>query len=101
MFAVHPGDDGVFYLSGDLDIVAAQHFETSVQSCLDGQGEVVLDVQNLAFVDSTGLRAIVRLAKQVHPRMVVLRAPRPRVARVLDIVRIETLGIRVDGNTPD
>jgi anti-anti-sigma factor len=63
---------------------------------LDGTCDLVLDVSGLSFIDSTGIRAILNLAAKTAPRAVVLRHPRPNVENVLNIVRIETLGIRVE-----
>jgi anti-sigma B factor antagonist len=96
VFRLRPGSDGVIYLEGELDVLSADALEASVQQRLDGQRDVILDLADLTFVDSTGIRAFIRLAKQTSPRPVVLRNPQPHVARVLDIVRIEHVGIRVE-----
>jgi anti-anti-sigma regulatory factor len=61
----------------------------------DGHGELILDLSELTFIDATGTRALLELAELTAPRGVVLRHPRTNVDRVLEIVRIEALGIRV------
>jgi anti-anti-sigma factor len=95
-FRLLPGSDGVFHLEGELDALSADELDASVVAGLNGQADVVLDVSNLTFVDSSGIRAFIRLAKQASPRATVLRHPRPHVVRVLEIVRIEDFGIRLD-----
>jgi anti-sigma B factor antagonist len=98
-FRLHPGSDGVFYLAGELDVVSADRLEATVQASLNGQADVVLDVADVTFVDSTGIRAFIRLANQLAPRPVVLRSPQPHVAHVLEIVRIEAFGVRLESTT--
>lgn len=97
-FRMHPGSDGVFYLAGELDIASGDTLEATVQASLNGKADVVLDVADLTFVDSAGIRAFIRLAKQSAPRPVVLRNPQANVARVLEIVRIEAFGIRLESD---
>jgi anti-anti-sigma factor len=50
---------------GELDVFASPSFEASVddalQAAADGIPRIVLDLRRLEFVDSTGLRAILRL----------------------------------------
>jgi anti-anti-sigma factor len=95
-FRLHPGSDGVFYLAGELDVASADALEATVQASLDGKPDVILDVADLTFVDSTGIRAFIRLANQSAPRPVVLRNPQPHVGHVLEIVKIEGFGIRLE-----
>lgn len=88
-------------VSGELDMAAADEFWELATSSLDPTREVVLDVGELAFVDSAGLRAIVRLSEDACPYGIVLRSPRDNVLRVLDMLRIENIaGIRVERRAP-
>jgi anti-anti-sigma factor len=95
-FRLRPGPDGVFYLAGELDVASADTLDSRVRTSLNGQVEVVLDVADLTFVDSTGIRAFIRLAKRSAPQPLVLRDPKPNVERVLEIVGIERFGIRLE-----
>jgi anti-anti-sigma factor len=46
-------------LSGELDLASSGALADAVSKvCADGAKEVVLDIGELAFIDSTGLRAI-------------------------------------------
>jgi anti-anti-sigma factor len=100
-FHLQPGSDGVFYLAGELDVASADALEATVRASLNGQADVILDVADLTFVDSTGIRAFIRLAKQSAPRRVVLRNPQRNVERVLEIVTIEGFGIRLESDAAD
>ena len=88
-------------VSGELDMAAADEFRELVASALDPTGEVVLDIGDLAFIDSAGLRAIMRLSEDVCPYGIVLRSPRDNVLRVLEMLSIENIaGIRVERRAP-
>ncbi|MGH2864345.1 MAG: STAS domain-containing protein [Solirubrobacteraceae bacterium] len=46
-------------LSGELDLASAAELEAAiVRLCRDGAQRIVLDLEALTFIDSTGLRAI-------------------------------------------
>jgi anti-sigma B factor antagonist len=49
----------VIALSGELDIASAPALESKVgELCTDGAAAIVIDLSELAFIDSTGLRTI-------------------------------------------
>lgn len=90
-------EDGVCFVSGELDLASADAFERAVERAIDPARELVLDLSDLTFVDSTGLRSIARLASGAR-RGIVLRHPRPIVMKVLQIVRMQDLpGLRIEG----
>ena len=92
---VDPSSDGTVYVSGELDMAVADGFVESVMASLDPQSELVLDLKGLEFIDSTGIRALLEVARRVRPIPLVVRSPRPNVAKVLEIVNIDALGVRV------
>ena len=95
-FRVQPGPGGVLYLVGELDMATAEGFPAEGLANLDGQRDLILDVSELTFLDSTGIRALLELARLTAPKGVVLRNPRPNVDAVLEIVEIDSLGIRAE-----
>ena len=56
---------GVFYVAGELDASAAEDFEAAIAPALDGKGEVVLDLTDLTFIDSMGVRTLARLSQRI------------------------------------
>jgi anti-anti-sigma factor len=90
------GSDGVLHMVGELDMASADGFARDVLARVDGYDELVLDLSELLFVDSTGVRTFLQLAKKVEPKTVVLRNPQPGVAYLLELVRIGSFGIRVE-----
>jgi anti-anti-sigma factor len=87
--------DGVVYLSGELDMAVADSFSQGLMSSLDGQ-QPVLDLSELTFLDSSGIRAILQIG-QASGQGVVLRSLRPNTRRVLDVAGVdETLGVQIE-----
>jgi anti-anti-sigma factor len=95
-FAVRADPEGVLWLTGEFDLAALDVFQAVVDAVLDAQRELVLDLTELTFLDSTGIRAILVVAGRVDGG-IVLRGPKPPVRRVLDLVGIEGhKGIRIE-----
>jgi anti-anti-sigma factor len=92
--------EGGLQISGELDMSSVDDFRKLAWSSIDPTHEVILDIADLEFLDSSGLKAIVRLADDACPRGLVLRRPRDNVLRVLEALRIEDVaGIRVERRT--
>jgi anti-anti-sigma factor len=58
----HPAEPGVWVLSGDLDLAAVEYLKSATAECT---GVVVMDMQHLTFVDSSGLHALMGLASRL------------------------------------
>ena len=86
------GGDGqvVVELRGELDVAEAAHAAASLAVVAASGREVILDLEGLEFIDSSGLAALVN-ARQ-HARRagsdLLLAAPRPQVLRMLAITRL-------------
>jgi anti-anti-sigma factor len=85
-FVAQTDEHGPFELHGELDVdTLAVLDELPVQS---GPGRrVVLDLQALTFVDSSGMRGLLELRRRIIDPggHLVLRRPRPNVRRVLEV----------------
>ena len=93
-------EDGVFCLSGEFDMAGVETFTRQMAALLGDQGEVVLDLAGVTFMDSTAIGAILALAQRVGGRGFILRYPQAEVARVFDIVRLgEVPGIYIERRT--
>ena len=89
-------------VSGELDMASAGDFRDFAAGTVDATREVVLDISELAYLDSSGIKAIIRLCEYSCPHGLILRWPRANVQRVLDIVAIEkVVGIRVERRAQD
>jgi anti-anti-sigma factor len=56
-------------VSGEIDIANAEVFTDEAHSLIEGaDGQVALDLQNCLFIDSTGIRALIVLAREQQAR---------------------------------
>ena len=95
---IRPHRDGgthLLVLSGELDIASAD----AVQAMLE-RGEattalqnIVVDLRELRFIDSTGLRLLIEAARRAETAAYRLRIVRPAAAvfRVFEIAGVDTL----------
>jgi anti-anti-sigma factor len=89
--------DGVLRLSGELDLATDDCRLTAFRSGSNQGSDVILDLSELEFIGSTGIRAFLTIAKEASPRGLVLRSPRRAVRKVIDLTRLEDLAdVRVD-----
>jgi anti-sigma B factor antagonist len=75
------------HVAGELDVATAPDFERVVREAERQAGLVVLDLRELAFIDSSGLHAIVNAnirARRLGRRLIVLRGP-PTVHRMFTL----------------
>ena len=89
-FRVDVEDDGtllVLRLHGELDLVSV----AVVEETLDrhrGRQALVVDLRELDFMDSSGLRMIIELRNKSDGASVAFMAPPERVGRVLDMTGV-------------
>jgi anti-anti-sigma factor len=72
----------VAHLWGELDMANAVDVFAAIRTGLDGT-EVVVDLSDVAFIDSSALAQLVALGRQVETRVVAPREQGPR--RVLEL----------------
>ena len=92
-WAVHPDEDGAMRLvvAGELDLADEESFVDDVGALVaEGGGVVHLDLCAVDFIDSSGVRALLRL-RQDHDSRVRLVAASDAVTRVLRIAGVTDL----------
>jgi anti-anti-sigma factor len=79
-------DDGAIVVHGDIDMAGGPLLDSSIQQ-RDPGAPVVIDLADVFFIDSSGLRSLLDAARRAHARdtQVVLRSIGPEVARLLEI----------------
>ncbi len=86
------GADGHFKLSGEVDMAVADRLVELLTTSLDGTRDVTLDLRDLCFIDSSGIRALIRISQSLRGRgRLILEAPRGVVDHALQIIGIEQL----------
>jgi len=88
-FASGPADDPrIVSVQGEVDLATAPDLESFIVQALDdGSSAIVLDLEAMSFIDSSGLRALVNVSRAAHSRGISLTLRNvPRHAqRVLDL----------------
>jgi anti-anti-sigma factor len=83
------GDTLVVRASGALDASQAKTFEVELREALTGEASaVLLDLSELEFIDSTGLRTLMIAAEEAGSdgdKLRVRRSLSPAVERLLDL----------------
>jgi len=74
-------------LSGELDAHAAQSFDRTIDEIAgDGLASLSIDLAGVSFIDSSGLRSLIRARKSLAPEgRVSLVSPQPGAMRLLEI----------------
>ena len=96
---VRDGPRAVAELRGELDASTSQQLRSELVSLLeDGCRSLVIDMSELALIDSTGLGALVGVLKRVlqHGGEMQLRAPRQAARKVFVITGLDRVFTIVD-----
>ncbi|MGH2658476.1 MAG: STAS domain-containing protein [Actinomycetota bacterium] len=90
---VEPGPIAHLEIEGDLDIAKAEELERQLLRMEESSPDtVVIDLRNVTFIDSSGLRLILRAevrAQKAGRRLVLVRGPE-RVHRVFQVTGLDS-----------
>lgn len=80
-------------LEGRLDIESSSAVDTGMSAIANSRNSVLVDMQNVSFLGSTGLRALVAPALAIRGRggKMVLFGPNEMVTKVLKVSGIERM----------
>ena len=87
IFEVRQDPDGVLWLSGELDMNNADEFIRVASEVSEVRPDLILDLSDLSFMDSSGIRAVLAIAEHASGS-VVLRQPSESVRKVIDLTGI-------------
>ena len=81
-----------FRLVGELDASNVGVLSDALNRELDKAGDLTLDLAGLAFMDSSGIQALIRAAQGLegHGRL-ILRSPGDLVRRILSLIPMDKL----------
>jgi anti-anti-sigma factor len=86
------GTTATLSLSGELDTSAARTVDRAVDEVVAaGATSVVIDLSDITFIDSSGLRSLIRARQQLGDTAdsVRLRNPQPGAMRLLEITGLQ------------
>ncbi len=86
------GSAATIVLQGQVDLVSVGEFERSLDACLKtGCAYITVDMSQVTFLDSVGLRALLSPLRHLPLESLVVRAPSPQVKRLLQLTGLEYL----------
>lgn len=88
-FSLLAAPDGSFTVTGEIDLACAQAWRGVIEAAAaSSDGELVLDVGGLDFIDLRGLRALATIAEELAARgaWLTLRSPRPVLQRCMAVL---------------
>ncbi len=88
MLGLTRDEAGTFIVDGEIDMSNVEELVRAVAAGTDSRG-VRLDMSRVTFIDSTGIRGLLRISKLLQERELVLVAPHPRVMLVLRLARLD------------
>jgi anti-sigma B factor antagonist len=98
------GDSYSVRMSGELDLASAGVLDTAIaELCADGATRIVLEMQELAFMDSTGLRSVLVGAElcEVNEAGLLIGGTSSQVERLFEVSGVgERLPRRVEDAEP-
>jgi anti-anti-sigma factor len=77
---------GVVHLAGELDLAGAPRV-VGITEDLAAARPLVIDLREVTFIDSTGVRTLLDV-ERAAPRGMALLAPSPTVIRVLELTQL-------------
>jgi anti-sigma B factor antagonist len=89
----------VVVATGEIDMASAPAlWEAMSEAIATGQGDVIVDLSGVTFIDSQGLNVLLRAYKMLSPegRGVCLRSPRPQTRQALEVSGVASV-FTVDG----
>lgn len=93
LLEVRPADraDGIpaFRLIGELDVSGAPVLRAALEDVLRRSDDLVLDLSELAFMDSGGVHAMVDISRRLEERgRLIVSGPLDPVRRVLELTQV-------------
>ena len=98
---VSDGETRLVRLSGELDLANSPRLTDELLSLLSSGRGVVVDLDRLDFIDSSGLQTLLvatRHAQEHNGRLSITRPKRPAVARLFEMTAIDAVLPLVEGD---
>lgn len=93
------GERTVLFVTGEIDMQTAPGLRAQVDDLDVAHRTLVLDLDGVGFVDSSGLGSLLGIKKQqdrAGGRLLLARVPAP-VARIIEITKMDRVFDRIEG----
>jgi anti-sigma B factor antagonist len=101
-FRVERTGDRTLRLIGELDLSSFEIAMAELEPLLAEGGNLELDLEDLTFLDSSGIRVLIKCRTGLEGRgRLRLRGANPHVAKILEIAGLQDLGVRMENRSSD
>jgi stage II sporulation protein AA (anti-sigma F factor antagonist) len=82
------GQVAIVRAEGEVDLANAEELSGALRAATEHQGGVVLDLREVPFMDSTGLKVILIASRDLQAPLVVIAGAGSAVGRLLDLAGV-------------
>ena len=93
----------IIRVKGEIDVYTCTQLNTGFQSVIqDGESTIVLNLENIQYIDSTGLGTIAHAAREVHLAggQILVVCPKPQVRKIFEISGLTSKNIILFDDEP-
>ncbi|MGH2733245.1 MAG: STAS domain-containing protein [Actinomycetota bacterium] len=92
-FKIHKtGEPRVFRIFGELDLATAGSLAAALQPELDTVGDLILDLSELTFMDSSGIKVLIKATSKLEGKgSLILRSAGESIRRVLTLTQLDRI----------
>lgn len=86
----------IFKPKGDLDIYTSSQFKEEIlKNFNENESDIIIDGENLEYIDSTGLGALISILKSVKEKeiKIYIENVKPNIRKIFDITNLDKLFI--------
>ena len=88
-----------YRIVGELDFANADQLAEVLREESRQPGDIILDISELRFMDSSGLHVVLDACNQLRGGLLIMRNPTPAIDRVFEVAGIDSVeGIRIQKN---
>jgi anti-anti-sigma factor len=102
LFSVTSDPSGTLVLSGELDMLTCPKLDDVIRDYAGREGPILVDVSDLTFIDSTGIRALIQFSKNLASGGIQLQRAHGVVQKALEMAGVPSLrDFELRMNPPD
>ncbi len=78
-----------FFLQGELDLATVPLLDIAIADAVAQGGPITLDLSHMTFIDSTGLKSILKAVKALPSGCIILHGVHDGIQRILEITGVD------------
>ena len=88
-FGITSDGSRTFFLNGELDMATVPIMDLAIVDAVGRGGPISMDLTDITFLDSTGLGAILKAAKDLPSGCIVLHGVHDGVSKVTELMGVD------------